>query len=162
MVSESLFDIGTWRRVRDGHLPAFAMFKRHYSYHQYADGRRDDQTYRNRNLFVGPGEKMILITPDKNGLFVWRKFIDDSGQTGVNCAVFRNESGRIASEMIREAELLAHRRWPGERFYTYVNPSKVKGNCPGYCFRRAGWKRVGETKKGLLIFAKQSLVGAER
>lgn len=44
------------------------------------------------------------------------------------------------------------KKWPGERFYTYVNPKKVKSTNPGYCFMAAGWKKCGMTGKGLLIF----------
>jgi hypothetical protein len=43
-----------------------------------------------------------------------------AGQRGVNCAVFRNESSVLSSELIREACGLAWTRWPGERLYTYV------------------------------------------
>ena len=104
--------------------------------------------------FVGPGEKMVLMTPDTLGLFVWRKFISDNGQTGVNCAVFRyegDEKGR-ASELIKAANLEAWERWPGERLYTYVDPSKIRHKRdPGRCFRRAGYRACGETPKGLVI-----------
>jgi hypothetical protein len=148
-----LFDFGLWELTHDGDPRAFAIYKRHYSFYQYADGRRDDESYRNRNLFVGPGEKLVLIR--EGALFAWRKFLDDSGQQGVNCAVFRNESPVRASVLILAAEEWAAKKWPGERFYTYVNPKKVKGTCPGYCFRRARWKHCGETKGGLLIFCKK-------
>jgi hypothetical protein len=39
-----------------------------------------------------PESISFFRTGDADALFVWRKFIDDSGQQGVNCAVFRNES----------------------------------------------------------------------
>ena len=47
---------------------------------------------------------MVLINQEATALFVWRKFIDKSGQQGINCAVFRNESGCLSSELIIEAE----------------------------------------------------------
>lgn len=98
---------------------------------------------------------MVLLGADGRALFVWRKFIDKSGQHGVNCAVFRNEGERRASDLIREAEQLAWGRWPGERLYTYVDAAEVRGSAPGYCFRRAGWKRCGQTlARQLLIFEK--------
>ena len=146
----------TWLAVRDGDARAFALMQRHYSYKPYSDGRRQDRGYRNRKLFCGPGGKMVLITVNCDALFVWRKFIDDCipKQSGVNCAVFRNESQHRASDLIREAEQLAWTRWPGERLYTYVDTRKIKGEVPGYCFRRAGWRRCGVTKSGKLIFEK--------
>jgi hypothetical protein len=126
--------------VKDGDATARAIFDRHYSRIRYRDGR-------DPVLFVGPGEKLVLLTPDALALFVWRKFIDDSGQKGVNCAVFRNEGPALSSGLILEAERWADERWPGERLYTYVNPRKVRSSNPGYCFTMAGWRPCGYTKR---------------
>ena len=136
-----------WIPVRDGYPPAKELYDRHYSARRYADGRRP-------KLFVGPGQKMVLMTAEDDALFVWRKFISMDDQRGVNCAVFRNESRHRASDMILDAEDHASRRWPGERAYTYVNPRKVRSENPGYCFKVAGWTRCGTSKGGLLIFEK--------
>ena len=141
-------DYINWHEYKDGNKQALELYERHYSCYQYADGRV-------RKLFCGPGEKMVLMTERQDALFVWRKFRDDSGQVGLNCAVFRNESNILSSELIIEAERCAYTRWPGERMYTYVNPQKIKSNNPGCCFKKAGWKICGETKGGLLIFEKQ-------
>ena len=122
-----------WYPIRDGDPRAFALMRRHYSFHPYADGRRQNPSNPNRFLFVGPGEKMVLMTSDSLALFVWRKFIDKSGQSGVNCAVFHNEGPHKSSELILDAEQLAAQRWPGERLYTYVNARKIKSTNPGYC-----------------------------
>ena len=97
------------------------------------------------------GEKMVLLTLACDALFVWRKFVSMDEQDGVNCAVFRNESGALSSDLIREAVGLAWARWPGERLYTYVNPAKVKSTNPGYCFQMAGWRKCGLTKGGLVV-----------
>jgi hypothetical protein len=107
-------------------------------------------------LFVGPGEKLVLLTEDERALFVWRKFIDASGQDGVNCAVFRNEGPRLSSDLILEAEDIAWKKWPGQRFYTYVNSRAIRSTNPGACFKAAGWKLCGETKwNRLTILEKQ-------
>lgn len=132
-----------WLEFKDGNTVAVDMYSRHYSARDLED----------RKLFVGPGEKMVLVTRDGSALFVWRKFIDDSGQTGVNCAVFRNEGSLLSSMLIEEAMVIAWLRWPGERLYTYVDATKVKSSNPGYCFFMAGWENVGETKGGLVIMA---------
>lgn len=153
-INRLLFDVGDWMGTKDGDPRAFAIFSRHYSYRPYKDGRRERSNYRNRYLFLGPGEKMVLVTPAYDALFAWRKFKDDSGQIGVCCSVFRNESRRRASELILAAEELAWRRWPGERLYTYVNTDKVAGSCPGFCFRCARWKACGETAGGLIVLEK--------
>lgn len=146
-----------WLITKDGDPCVYELMKRHYSFQPYKDGRRENPSYRNRKLVVGPGEKLVMITLDGKALFVWRKFIDRSGQSGVNCAVFRNEgafSGKIqSSTLILAAEELAQTKWPGERMYTYVNTHVVKGD--GYCFKKAGWKKCGRTaKRNLLVLEK--------
>ncbi len=139
------FLIGTnWIEVRDGDDTARAIFHRHYSFKRYKDGRRP-------KLFAGPGQKMVLLRPLADALFVWRKFICGDGQTGINCAVFRNEGHELSSDLIREADALAEVRWPGERHFTYVNPRRLPGTNPGYCFIKAGWNRCGITKCNKLV-----------
>jgi hypothetical protein len=136
----------TWIEVRDGNDTAREIFDQHYSRYFYADGRKP-------KLFVGPGEKMVLLTPDALALFVWRLFISMDHQTGVNCAVFRNEGSALSSDLIRQADNIAWDRWPREsRHYTYVNAKKVRHKRdPGRCFLRAGWRYCGFTKGGLRI-----------
>jgi DNA modification methylase len=133
-----------WHKYKDGNQKGLELYERHYSAYQYADGRE-------RKLFCGPGEKTVLLTHNGDALFVWRKFIDASGQKGVNCAVFRNESEILSSELIKEAMAIAWLRWPGERLYTYVNADKILSVNPGYCFKQAGWKACGETNGGLKV-----------
>ena len=132
---------GDYRRAVDGDPVGRDLYLRHYSRRQRADGRRP-------RLFVGPGEKSVLVTHGGGALFVWRRFKDDSGQTGVNCAVFRREGGERASDLIREAMQVAWARWPDERLYTYVDAGKIASPNPGYCFKQAGWRFCGRTKGG--------------
>ena len=134
-----MFD--TWVEVRDGDPYGRDLFSRHYSKYHYKDGRKP-------KLFVGPGEKLVLMTVCGRALFVWRKFI--SSEKGVSCSIFRNESGRKSSELIIRAVAIAHERWPGERLFTYVNPRKIKSVNPGYCFKMAGFRFCGVTKKNKL------------
>lgn len=133
-----------WLQVRDGYGPALMLHSRHYSKYHYKDKRKVSR-------FVGPGERIVLITANEDALFVWRKFKDASGQKGINCSIFRNESDFKSSQLILEAEKFASERWPGERFYTYVNPKKIKSTNPGYCFKIAGWTECGKTAKRKLI-----------
>src|ERR1700744_1416237 len=136
-----------WYVTKDGDLSCLELYERHYSCYDYRDGRK-------RSQFVGPGEHIVLRTGDADAMFVWRKFIDDSGQDGVNCAVFRNEAPAryLSSELIRQADAIADFCWPGERHYTYVNSQAIRGTNPGFCFVAAGWRRSGMTRSGLLIF----------
>lgn len=136
--------LGAWMPAKDGDARARALFDRHYSRLSYTDKRRPA-------LFCGPGFKIVLLTADCSALFVWRKFISGDGQDGINCAIFRNEGHELSSTLILEAETLAWARWPGERLYTYVDPRKVKSANPGYCFKQAGWRVCGVTKRHQLI-----------
>lgn len=164
MISRQLgFADEAWIPLKDGDHTARAIFDNHYSRYFYADGR-------DPLLFVGPGEKIVLVAPDALALFVWRKFISMDGQQGINCAVFRNEGPQLSSSLILDAEIIAHRRWGYQRFYTYVNAAKLTVRkrrgaeyCPyppGRCFIEAGWKFIGFTKaRHLHIFDKFAEIG---
>jgi len=138
-----------WILAQDGEIELKRLYERHYSSRKYKDGRKPKK-------FVGPGQYICLTLPNREALFVWRKFIDDSGQTGINCAVFRNEGELLSSDLIREADAIADFCWLGERHYTYVRQEAVKSRNPGWCFLCAGWKRSGFTKNGLLILSREA------
>jgi hypothetical protein len=133
-----------WLESRDGDEACREIFDRHYSRYVYADGRQP-------KLFVGPGEKCVLISEDGTALFVWRKFISGDGQQGVNCAVFRNEGDILSSTLILAAEDIAWNRWPGERLFTYVQPKLIRSTNPGACFKHADWQKCGVTKWNKLV-----------
>ncbi len=133
-----------WWLTKDGDRACLELYERHYSAYAYRDGRK-------RSQFVGPGEHIVLRTYSGDAMFVWRRFIDDSGQRGINCAVFRNEGQIKSSDLIRQACAIADFAWPCARHYTYVDARKVKSANPGFCFLAAGWRRCGMTKSGLLI-----------
>jgi|AGTN01.3.fsa_nt_gi hypothetical protein len=151
-------DAPLWWLTKDSDLDCVELYERHYSCYRYADGRA-----RNNGQFVGPGEKVVLRTERADALFVWRVFVDDSGQSGVNCAVFRNESGHRSSDLIRQADQIADCLWPDRRHYTYVDPAKIASTNPGFCFLAAGWRRCGRTKGGLVILERSQIpTGADR
>ncbi len=59
---------GNWIGVRDGDPRAVGLFRRHYSY------RRKRVVFTrgaNQFKFVGPGERIVLMTADCLALFVW-------------------------------------------------------------------------------------------
>lgn len=131
-----------WWLTKDGDLDLLKLYERHYSC---------DNKHRRIRQFVGPGEKIVLRTWCGRAGWAWRQFIDDSGQQGVNCAFFRNETQITSSELVRQADAVADFCWPGKRHYTYVDPKEVRSRNPGYCFIVAGWRRCGVSPKGLLI-----------
>lgn len=130
-----------WWLTKDGDRACLDLYSRHYS---AARRRRQAQ-------FVGPGEKVVLRTEHADALFVWRAFIDNFGDFGINCAVFRNESPHLSSDLIRQADAVADCLWPHRRHYTFVSAKDVRSTNPGFCFIAAGWRRCGRTKSGLLI-----------
>jgi hypothetical protein len=146
-----------WWLTKDGDVDCLALYKRHYPITRKRGPRRIP-------LFVGPGEKRVLRTEDGRAVFVWRRFTDDcidertgERQAGVNCAMFRNESAGLSSDLIRQADAIADFLWLDRRHYTYVDPARVASGLPGACFLAAGWRYVrirghrARTKSGLLI-----------
>ena len=133
-----------WYLTKDGDVTCLALYEKHYSCYNYKDGRK-------RHLFVGPGQKVVLRTAIGDAMFVWRHFFDNSGQKGINCAVFRNESKVLSSELIRQADAIADCIWPHKRHYTFVDPQAVRSTNPGYCFTAAGWQKCGVTAMRKLL-----------
>src|SRR5215831_4930308 len=95
---------GRWLSVQRADPRAFALYRRHYSYKKNARWRQ-----RGNTNITGSGETMVLLLPSCDALFVWLKNTVErlDGQAGINCAVFRNESGELSSDLIREADELA-------------------------------------------------------
>lgn len=144
-----------WWLTKDGDLDCLKLYERHYSAYEYKDKRE-------RKLFVGPGEKVVLRTKAGDAMFVWRRFIDASGECGINCAVFRNESDYRSSDLIRQADSIADQLWACCRHYTYVNPEAIESTNPGFCFLAAGWERLTRrTGSGLMILERLSGKGEQ-
>lgn len=132
----------------------------------YEAARMADRHYSRRTVgspqFTGPGTDLVLRNTEGTILFVWI-YHNAAGehlqrwdkQIGYCCSLFRNESSRIASEIILEAERIVRDTWGPNRVYTYVNPRKIKRTrSPGRCFLKAGWSRASVTKYGLILLEK--------
>lgn len=132
------------------------------SHFDFEMARLADRHYSRRTVgarqFCYSGKKLVLRNAEGTVLFVWM-YPDPTmrmdHQEGYNCAIFRNESSRRSSDIILEAEDRAFDYWGPNRLYTYVDPSKVRSINPGYCFLCAGWKRVGISKGGKVLLAKE-------
>jgi hypothetical protein len=144
-------ELGPWRVVPDGSPAAYLLASQHYSF------RRGYRRVGDKRI-VGPGEHLVLMTYDYSAVFVWRRSLrpDLAGQSGICCSLFRNIGDMLSSWLILEAEKIALMKWRGRpaRFYTYVNPYKVKSSNPGFCFKKAGWVVCGRTKGGIYILEK--------
>jgi hypothetical protein len=150
----ALLPLGLWVPILDGDDAARILFERHYSAAASLRLRQE----RGTRLFAGPGWKLVLSTPCRRALFVWRKFRPMNDQEGINCAIFRNESPLLSSRLIRAADAIADAYWPGEWHYTYVSAAKTasrrsRHSPPGACFIHAGWRLLPEVtkKRGLAI-----------
>ncbi len=115
--------------------------------------------------FCYSGRKLVLRNAKGTVLFVWMnhdpRFRMDA-QIGYNCAIFRNESKRLSSEIILEAEVFALEKWGPNRMYTYVNPLQIRSTNPGCCFLKAGWRRRGITKRGKILLVKELVNGPDQ
>ncbi len=135
-----------WLIVSDHNPELRALADRHYS-----------RKTKGAKKYVGPGEYMALLTPEEKAGFIWRKQkleLRMDGQEGIECTLFRNEAPELylSSNLILEAEKLALVKWPETtRFFTYVNPAKIKSTYPGFTFIKAGYKKTGTNKSGKLI-----------
>ncbi len=109
--------------------------------------------------FVPPGRCVVLRTETADAVWVtsWPRaeFVQHAWAGAWDNSLFRREpTAPLASELIREAvaaTLDAFGPAPGLGMVTFVDASKTKRKRdPGRCYIRAGFKRVGATKGGLV------------
>lgn len=107
--------------------------------------------------FVAPGRNLVLRDTAGLVVFVWLwqlpEYRDDQ-EVGFCCSMFRNESPRLSSEVILEAEALAVQKWGENRAFTYIDPSKIRSSNPGCCFKLAGWQFVRQNPSGKHLLEK--------
>ena len=73
-----------------------------------------------------------------------------NGLDGWTCTIFRNEGRFLSSFLIlaAERELISRHDFGPDGLITYVFDRKVNSENPGFCFKRAGWKRTGRSADG--------------
>jgi len=151
VVRTQFYRQGFWIITNDKDPRALALADRHYS----------RKTPGSKKGFMGPGEHLVLITPDRDALFGWlRQRYRADGIDGVYCVIFRNEGPVLSSRLVLEAERLALEKWPDAKvFFTYVDPAKVKSGRPGWTFIKAGWREAGRDRDGKILFMKEAVRG---
>lgn len=143
------------RRLVDGEWPDLDN-KPHYS------RQTPGSTFFTRN-----GQNLVFITADTRA--VWVTFRPTPGKAvradkldAWECALFRNEGPLLSSELIGEAVRCSVALWgvvPKDGFITYVKPGAVRTSRlkrrgkdfqrpPGYCYLKAGWTVVGQSRDG--------------
>ncbi len=156
MTAAVLFqDYGHWYSVTDADPRLYALYRRHYSYEKVRNYPGKVRLRQNglTPKMQGFGDYLALLSGDCRAGWIWTRppdGVSQSGQHGVVCVLFRNESDVLSSELVREASDLAWRKWPGQRLYTYVWDTKVQSINPGYCYKRAGWRTCGRNADGRL------------
>lgn len=108
--------------------------------------------------FVPPGRCLVLLADQALWITSWpfAEYVKHAWPGAWINSCFRREGcDLLASDMIRWA--IASTRWwadpPELGMVTFVDASKVRRKRdPGRCYLRAGFRRVGETKGGLLAF----------
>lgn len=135
-------------RVKKFDLESCLLADRHYSRQKVGS-----------NQFMPPGRTMVLRSAAGDVVFgwLWQNKRDDK-QDGYNCSIFRNESTRLSSDIILEAEGMVTKEWGPSRGFTYVDPGSVRHKRdPGRCFLRAGWRLMKATPSGLHLLEKENL-----
>lgn len=102
---------------------------------------------------------MVLFAETATGRAYWvtswpfAEYVKHAWAGAWMCSAFRNEGAGLSSDMIRAA--VSHTRAfygepPALGMVTFVDARKVRPTQrPGWCFRKAGFAHVGQTKGGL-------------
>jgi hypothetical protein len=145
---------GLWLPSHRADPRAQSLYNRHYSALKNA---RAAKANRWSTSICGPcADHMVMLTEACDALWCWQIFSVErlDHQEGIYCHVFRNEGPHTSSMLVREAEYMAWERWGRQRLFTYVQPDAITSSNPGYCFKVAGWKHIGQSKRGLHLLEK--------
>lgn len=152
-----------WWVTTRGDDAARQLANRHYS-RQHAESKG----------FVQPGRSLVLITEDKQAVWVtmwpFAQYVRHAWAGAMSCSLFRNEGPLLSSDLIREAvqRTIEHWHtspkwscdpWPEMGIVTFVDASKTrKKRDPGRCYLKAGWTYArnddgtkAKTKSGLFV-----------
>lgn len=143
-----------WRKSHRFDPPARMLADRHYS-------RRKPGSPQ----FMPAGSCRVLVANNNKAVFGLSfpkaEFVRHAWAGAWVISIFRNESaGPLASTMIREALAIMQNEYavPELGCVTFVDPRKVRGvltrgeRVKGFCFMKAGFRAVGETKGGLIAW----------
>ena len=108
--------------------------------------------------FAPPGRCMVLKTAEHDAFWVtswpYAEYVRHAWAGAWVCSAFRNESMYLSSNLIREAVAATVDTYgsaPALGMITFVDTTKTrKKRDPGRCYLRAGFKKCGMTKGGLL------------
>jgi hypothetical protein len=124
-----------------------------------------DRHYSRRKIgspqFVPPGRCVVLRTEPADAVWVtswpFAEYVRHAWAGAWVNSIFRNEAPDkyLSSGLIREAVAATLSAWPRPPslgLVTMIDPEKTRRKRdPGRCYIRAGFKRVGYTKGGLVV-----------
>jgi len=145
-VNQPMLDLpqyGPWLVTHKGDRSCRMLADRHYS--RQTPGA---------DMFCRPGRNLVLRTAPGDAVWVTWDGIRDDGLRAWECTIFRNESDHLSSSLVAAAVRATEKEWgrpPADGLITYVDAGKVRSVNPGCCFRAAGWRRIGRSKKRGLI-----------
>lgn len=121
-----------------------------------------DRHYNRRKVgspqFAPPGRCLVFVLSSLDAFWItswpFAQYVRHAWAGAWVCSAFRNESGVLSSELIREA-VSATRHIYGEPpalgMVTFVDTEKTRRKRdPGRCYRKAGFAPCGFTKGGLV------------
>jgi len=135
-----------WIVVSKGDIRARGIADRHYSRQTIGSPQ-----------FTRPGNNLVLLLEDCSALWVTWKPADgikrmDDMDGAYECTIFRNEGNELSSSLIKSAIELTESVWgkPINGWLTYIGDKSVASPNKGYCFKMAGFRKIGRNKKGNL------------
>lgn len=136
-------DYGPWLVTHKGDRSCRLLADRHYTRQTVGSPQ-----------FCRPGRNLVLRTAAGDAVWVTWSGIRDDGLQAWECTIFRNESEYLSSDMILGALAATIAEWgqpPPDGIITYVDQSKVRSSNPSFCFFKAGFQRIGRSKRRRLI-----------
>jgi len=138
---------GEWRMSNRADPRARPLADRHYTRQSVGAAQ-----------FVPPGRCLVLLTANADALWVtswpFAQYVKHAWAGAWVCSLFRNESGALSSDLIREAVAVTRGHYgapPDLGMISFVDASKTRHKRdPGRCFRKAGFEAVGFTQSGLV------------
>jgi hypothetical protein len=137
-----------WRISHRFDRVACRMADRHYSRRKVGS-----------NQFVPPGRCLVLLHVADDALWTssWQEpqyTLHQWKGAWVN-TLFRNEGETLSSKLIRDAVAATRWKWgdpPEQGMVTFIDTDKVRKKRDfGRCYRKAGFRHVGETKDRHLL-----------
>ena len=140
----------TWRLSHRGEPAALKIADKHYS-------RQKPGTPQ----FVKPGRCIVFMANDHSALWVtswpYAQYVKHEWAGAWENSLFHRitDSPYLARDLIEQAVAVTRFLYgppPELGIITIIDPRKVRSTNPGYCYQKAGWKRIGTTKAGLPVF----------